>query len=117
MCVCVCADTLSGVCVQIKHTTHRCKEETLRYEAGLKPKVLSGSTSNRIRFVFASGGNIEKSNRKNLDLRPGPMDGFTASLVSIIFSTVAVATAFAASLCSGRDGSAGFSLSKRRRGD
>lgn len=59
VCVCVCRHT-SGVCVQIKHTTHRCKEEKLRYEAGLKRKVLSGSTSNRIRFVFASGGIVKK---------------------------------------------------------
>lgn len=57
--MCVCRHT-SGVCVQIKHTTHRCKEEKLRYEAGLKRKVLSGSTSNRIRFVFASGGIVKK---------------------------------------------------------
>lgn len=106
VCVCVCRHT-SGVCVQIKHTTHRCKEEKLRYEAGLKRKVLSGSTSNRIRFVFASGGIVKK---KNLDLCPGLMEGFTVSIISIIFQ---LATAFA-SLCSDRDRSVAFSLSKHR---
>lgn len=60
----VCADT-PLVCVQIKHTTQRCKEEKRRYEAGLKQKVLSGSTSNRIPFIFDTGGNVENPTGKS----------------------------------------------------
>lgn len=66
-------------CVQIKHTTRRCKEEKLRYEAGFKRTVLSGSTSKRIVFVFPAGWERQKN---PTGIAPS---AFTLSPVSVVF--------------------------------
>lgn len=114
----VCADT-PLVCVQIKHTTHRCKEEKRRYEAGLKQKVLSGSTSNRIPFIFATGGNVEKPNGKKLNVCAGLVDGIVpAAFYCLLFPSFRNRHR-GNCICSisDRDGAAAFLLSKRRRRD
>lgn len=54
--------------VQIRQTTHRCEEESLRYEAGLKQKPPPGSALNRITFLseVSSGQKKEKEGKPRL---------------------------------------------------
>lgn len=65
--------------VQIKQTTHRCEEESLRYEAGLKQKVPPGSTLNRMTFI----SQVLSGQKENLHSCPATCDIVSsASVVS-----------------------------------